>query len=64
MKYKLFYFQKCHQLETAQTHLRYELENVREERDKLRVAYEQHMAQCPFWVVTQNADPVDSSKIT
>jgi len=42
------YLQKCNNLETVQTQLRYELDKVRKERDALQTAYRQHMTICPL----------------
>ncbi|XP_052760850.1 protein c-Fos-like [Mya arenaria] len=39
---------ECHRLQSIQTELRYELAQVRKERDEFRQALEQHMAACPL----------------
>ncbi|XP_052819933.1 basic leucine zipper transcriptional factor ATF-like 3 [Mya arenaria] len=39
---------ECHRQESIQTMLRYELAQVRKERDEFRQALDQHMAVCPL----------------
>ncbi|XP_052761039.1 activating transcription factor 3-like isoform X1 [Mya arenaria] len=39
---------ECHRLQSIQTELRYELAQVRKERDELRQTLDQHMAVCPL----------------
>ncbi|XP_052819977.1 uncharacterized protein LOC128245788 [Mya arenaria] len=39
---------ECHRLESIQTELRYELAQVRKERDEYRHAFDQHKAVCPL----------------
>ncbi|XP_052819979.1 uncharacterized protein LOC128245789 [Mya arenaria] len=39
---------ECHRLESIQTELKYELAQVRKERDEFRQAFQQHMAVCPL----------------
>ncbi|XP_052819598.1 transcription factor kayak-like [Mya arenaria] len=52
---------ECHRLESIQTDLRYELSQVRKERDEFRQALDQHMAVCPlqfpahFYASTSNS---------